>query len=84
MGKIDVKHLYCCLPMAIWHSFLLVGHYRIFRSMNTLTNYHSLDPRVNKELWSISQIIRLKSCSLDVLFLAISRRGYVDKDVSWG
>ena len=28
--------------------------------MNTLTNYHSLDPRVNKELWSISQIIRLK------------------------
>ena len=60
MGKIDVKHLRCCVPMAIWHRFLLDGHYRIFRAMNTLTNYHSLEARPNKELWSISQIIRLK------------------------
>ena len=60
MGKIDVKHLYCCLPMAIWYSFLLVGHYRIFRSMNTLTNYHSLDPKDEMELLMTSEIGSLK------------------------
>ena len=60
LGKIDVRHLYCCLPMAIWHSFLLVGHYRIFRSMNTLTNYHSLDPKDEMELLMTSEIGSLK------------------------
>ena len=60
MGKIDVKHLQCCLPMAIWHSFLLVGHYRIFRAMNTLTNYHRLEVKPKMELSVSYEIASLK------------------------
>ena len=46
--------------MAIWHSFFLVGHYRIFRAMNTLTNCHSLDPRLKMELLMSYEIWSLK------------------------
>ena len=46
--------------MAIWHSFLLVGHYRIFRAMNTLTNYHRLEVKPKMELLMSYDIGSLK------------------------
>ena len=46
--------------MAIWHSFLLVGHYRIFRAMNTLTNYHRLEVKPKMELSVSYEIASLK------------------------
>ena len=46
--------------MAIWHSFSLVGHYRIFRAMNTLTNYHRLEVKPKMELSVSYEIASLK------------------------
>ena len=64
MGKIDMKHLQCCMPMAIWHSFSLDGHYRIFRAMNTLTNYHRLEVKPKMELSMSYDIRSLKESSI--------------------
>ena len=50
--------------MAIWHRFLLVGHYRIFRAMNTLTNYHRLEVKPKMELLMSYDIGSLKHYDL--------------------
>ena len=57
--------------MAIWHSFLLVGHYRIFRAMNTLTNYHRLEVKPKMELSVSYEIASLKWKRVISPFLAL-------------
>ena len=58
--------------MAIWHSFLLVGHYRIFRAMNTLTNYHRLEVKPKMELSVSYEIASLKEFVDDAIVFLYS------------